>query len=79
MGVIDDSNLSGWKAIHGYIREDAGFICKACALFAPSEVKQQKLGLLVTKSFFMDKAAFNSHEHALLPQFYKEQVSRNTN
>ena len=36
--------------LHYSVSED-GVYCKACALFAPSEIKQQKLGSLVSKPF----------------------------
>ena len=40
-------------------------LCKACVLFDPSEVKQQKLGSLVNKPFSLwtkQSPAFNCHE-----------------
>ena len=38
--------------LHYSISED-GVYCKACALFAPNDIKQQKLGMLVNKPLNM--------------------------
>ena len=54
--------------IHSWLHYSAsedGVFCKACALFAPGEVQQQKLGSLVSKPFSLwtkQSSAFNSHE-----------------
>ena len=42
--------VHGHSWLHYSASED-GVYCKACALFAPSEIKQQKLGSLVNKPF----------------------------
>ena len=50
--------------LHYSICEDSVY-CKACVLFAPTEVKQQQLGLLVTKPFSLwtkQSSVFNNHE-----------------
>ena len=43
-----------WVKNHSWLHYSAsedGIYCKACVLFAPSEIKRQKLGTLVTKPF----------------------------
>ena len=43
-----------WVKNHSWLHYSAsedGVYCKACALFAPTEIKRQKLGTLVTKPF----------------------------
>ena len=42
--------------LHYSICEDSVY-CKACVLFAPTEVKQQQLGLLVTKPFSLGQSS----------------------
>lgn len=44
--------------LHYSVSED-GVYCKACALFAPTDVKQQNLGSVVNKAF---SVWTNSHE-----------------
>ena len=57
-----------WVHTHSWLHYSAsedGVFCKACALFAPSEVQQQKLGSLISKPFSLwmkQSSAFNSHE-----------------
>ena len=57
-----------WVQIRSWLHYSAsedGVFCKACALFAPGEVQQQKLGSLVSKPFSLwtkQSSAFNSHE-----------------
>ena len=50
--------------VHYSMSED-GVYCKACALFAPCDIRRQKLGLFVTKPFQVwtkQSSAFLSHE-----------------
>ena len=50
--------------LHYSVSED-GVYCKACALFAPSEIKQQKIGSLVSKPFSLwtkQSSVFKNHE-----------------
>ena len=57
-----------WVQTHSWLHYSAsedGVFCKACALFAPSEVQQQTLGSLVSKPFSLwtkQSSAFKSHE-----------------
>ena len=57
-----------WIKSHSWLHYSAsedGVYCKACALFAPREIKRQKLGALVTKYFSLwtkQSTDFNSHE-----------------
>ena len=50
--------------LHYSVSED-GVYCKTCALFAPTDVKQQNLGSLVNKPLSVwtkQSSTFNSHE-----------------
>ncbi len=57
-----------WAKRHpwiSYSQSDDGVYCKACVLFAPSDVHGQKLGVLVTKPFTVwtkKTSVFDSHE-----------------
>ena len=57
-----------WVQTHSWLHHSAsedGVFCKACALFAPSEVQQQTLGSLVSKPFSLwtkQSSTSNSHE-----------------
>ena len=67
-----------WVQIHSWLHYSAsedGVFCKACALFAPGEVQQQKLGSLVSKPFSLwmkQSSAFNSHEKLSYHHLYDE-------
>ena len=50
--------------LHYSVSEDGAY-CKACVLFGPTDIKQQKLGSLVNKPFSLwtkQSSIFNSHE-----------------
>ena len=57
-----------WVYSHSWLHYSAsedGVSCKACALFGPSEIKQQKLGSLVSKPFSLwtkQSFVFKNHE-----------------
>ena len=57
-----------WTQSHSWIHyspSEDGAYCKACVLFAPADVKQQKLGSLVNKPFSIwtkQSSFFNRHE-----------------
>ena len=57
-----------WARTHPWLHYSAsedGVYCKACALFGPSEVKQQKLGIFVSKPFSVwtkQSSVFTKHE-----------------
>ena len=57
-----------WTQSHSWLHyspSEDGVYCKACVLFAPADVKQQKLGSLVNKPFSVwtkQSSFFNHHE-----------------
>lgn len=57
-----------WVRSHSWLHyswSEDGVYCKACALFAPSDVRQQKLSVLVNKPFNVwtkQSSTFRSHE-----------------
>ena len=57
-----------WTQSHSWLHyspSEDGVYCKACVLFAPADVKQQKLGSLVNKPFSVwtkQSSFFNCHE-----------------
>ena len=70
-----------WIKSHSWLHYSAsedGVYCKACALFAPSEIKRQKLGALVTKYFSLwtkQSTAFDSHEELSYHQHSMEKMA----
>ena len=61
--------------LHYSLSED-GVYCKACVLFAPANVKQQKLGLLVSKPFSVwtkKSTFFNGHEQL---EYHQDSMAR---
>ena len=61
--------------LHYSIAED-GVYCKACALFAPSDISRQKLGSLVSKPFNLwtkQSSVFLSHEQH---QYHQDSMTR---
>ena len=59
-----------------YSSSEDGVYCKACALFAPSDIRQQKLGVLVTKPFSVwtkQSSTFRSHEEL---QYHQDSMTR---
>ncbi len=61
--------------LHYSMSED-GVYCKACALFAPSNVRQQSLGVFVTKPFQLwtkQSSVFLSHEEH---QYHQDSLTR---
>ena len=68
-----------WIRSHSWLHysvSEYGVYCKACALFAPSEIKKQKLGSLVSKPFSVwtkQCSVFNSHE---LTTYHQSSMTR---
>lgn len=61
--------------LHYSVSED-GVYCKACAIFAPGDIRRQKLGLFVTKPFQIwtkQSSAFTSHE---AHQYHQDAMTR---
>lgn len=61
-----------------YSQTDDGAYCKACVLFAPADVKQQKLGILVAKPFCVwtkQSSSFNDHEKL---KYHQDSMARMT-
>jgi hypothetical protein len=59
-----------------YSSSEDGVYCKACALFAPRDIRQQKLGVLVTKPFSVwtkKSSTFRSHEEL---QYHQDSMTR---
>lgn len=59
-----------------YSTSEDGVYCKACALFAPSDVNYQKLGTFVTKPFQLwtkQSTVFASHEET---QYHQDAMTR---
>lgn len=63
-----------WAKNHSWIHysiADDGVYCKACALFGPSEIRRQRLGVFVTKPFQMwtkQSSASSTHEQHIYHQ-----------
>ena len=68
-----------WAQNHSWLHyspSEDGVYCKACVLFAPADIKRQKLGLLVNKPFFCwtkQSSFFNSHEQLA---YHQDSMSR---
>ena len=68
-----------WHKNHPWLHyspSEDGVYCKACALFAPSDIRRQKLGTLVSKPFSLwtkQSSMFLSHEQN---QYHQDSMTR---
>ena len=65
-----------WLKNHSWLHyspSEDGVYCKACALFAPADIRRQRLGILVSKPFSLwtkQSSVFLSHEQNQYHQDY---------